>query len=270
MYWVYDIPTASLALLFAVVFVGFTWLGIVFVKPFLRLLLRPQGGINDLVGYVLGGHSAFFGLLLGLLAVAAYQNLADLDKIVGREAGFLRSIYRSVTDYPEPVRSETLPLIREYTRYVVEEAWPLQRRGIVAGDGVSRMNAVQAKLFAFEPKNKAQEIVHTQTMAQFFEMAEVRRTRVQSIDAGVPAIMWYVVAIGALIMIVLVWMLDMRLVPHLLLGGLLILFLSTVICLIVVMDKPLRGEVSIGPDAYKAVLDRMIAPSPTAPAPKAR
>lgn len=155
MLWVYDIPTASLALLFAVVFVGFTWLGIVFVKPFLRLLLRPQAGINDLVGYVLGGHSAFFGLLLGLLAVAAYQNLADLDKIVGREAGFLRSIYRSVTDYPEPVRSETLPLIREYTRYVVEDAWPLQRRGIVAADGVSRMNAIQAKLFAFEPKSKA-------------------------------------------------------------------------------------------------------------------
>ena len=270
MYWVYDIPTASLALLFAAVFVGFTWLGIVFVKPFLRLLLRHQGGINDLVGYILGGHSAFFGLLLGLLAVAAYQNLADVDKTVSREAGFPRSIYRSVTDYPEPVRSETLPLIREYTRYVVEEAWPLQQRGIVAADGVSRMNAVQAKLFAFEPKSKAQEIIHTQTMAQFFEMAEVRRARVQSIDAGVPAIMWYVVAIGTLIMIALIWMLEMKLVPHLLLGGLLILFLSTVICLIVVMDKPLRGEVSIGPDAYKAVLDRMIAPLSPAATPKSR
>lgn len=101
-------------------------------------------------------------------------------------------------------------------------------------------------------------------MAQFFEMAEVRRSRVQSVDAGVPAIMWYVVAIGTLIMIVLIWMLDMRLVPHLLLGGLLTLFLSTVICLIVVMDKPLRGEVSIGADAYKAVLDRMTLPTPPA------
>jgi hypothetical protein len=37
------------------------------------------------------------------------------------------------------------------------------------------MHAVQAKLFAFEPNSKAQEIIHTQTMAQFFEMLEVRR-----------------------------------------------------------------------------------------------
>lgn len=267
MLWVYDLPAASVALLLAVAFVGFTWLGIIFIRPFLRLLLRPQAGLNDLVGYILSSHCAFFGLLLGLLAVAAYQNLTDVDKTVSREAGLLRSIYRSVADYPEPVRAEALPLIREYTRFVIEDAWPLQRRGIISGDGVARMNAIQSKLFAFEPTTKAQEIMHGQTIAQFFQMAEVRRTRVQAVDAGVPYILWYVVGIGLLITVALIWMLDMRLVPHLLLGGLLALFLSTVICLIVVMDKPLRGEVGIGADAYKAVLDRMILPrSPSAPA----
>jgi Protein of unknown function (DUF4239) len=264
--WIFEIPTASLAVLFAVIFVGATWVGIIFVKPFLRLFLRRQVGLNDLVGYVLAGHCAFFGLLLSLLAVAAYQNLNDVDRVVNREAGFLRSIYRAVTDYPEPLRSETLPLIREYTRYVVEDAWPQQRRGIAAPGGTERMNAVQAKLFAFEPKTRAQEIIHMQTMTQFFEMAEVRRARIQAIDAGVPAIMWYVVVIGLAITLGLVWMLDMRMLPHMLLGGLLMLFLSTVICLIVVMDKPLRGEFGIGPNAYTAVLDRMTSPvaSPTA------
>jgi len=275
MNWVYDYPTTSLALLFAIIFVGVTWAGIIFVRPFLSLFLRRQAGLNDLVGYVLAGHCAFFGLLLSLLAVAAYQNLNDVDRVVSREAGYLRSIYRAVTDYPEPLRSQTLPLIREYTRFVVEDAWPQLRRGAAARGGTERMNAVQSKLFAFEPKNKAQEIIHTQTMAQFFEMAEVRRARIQAIDAGVPAIMWYVVVIGLAITVVLVWMLDMRAMAHMLLGGLLMLFLSTVICLIVVMDRPLRGEISIGPGAYKAVLDRMTPParSPTAdtvqPTPKA-
>ena len=54
-----------------------------------------------------------------------------------------------------------------------------------------------------------------------------------------------------------------------LLGGLLMLFLSTVICLILVMDKPLHGEIGILSQAYKAVLDRMdhpvgsVRPTPT-------
>lgn len=258
MLWLYDLPTMLVAALFAIVFVGFTWLGVVFVRPFFRLLLRRQAGLNDLVGYVLSSHCAFFGLLLGLLAVAAYQTLSDVEKTVNREAGFLRAIYRSVTSYPEPLRSETLPLIREYTRYVIEDAWPLQRRGIVSADGVSRMNAIQEKLFGFDPRTKAQEIFHTQTIAQFAEMAEVRRARVQSIDAGIPPLMWYVVMVGALITILLLWMLDMRLIPHLMLSGVLAFFLSTVICLIFVMDKPFRGEISVGPDAYKAVYDRML------------
>jgi len=256
--WLYDIPTITLAGLFSIVFVGLTWLGIVFVKPILRLLLRHQPGLNDLVGYVLASHCAFFGLLLGLLAVAAYQNYSEVDKTANREAGLLRSIYRSIIDYPEPLRSDTLPLIREYTRYIVEDAWPQQRRGIISRDGIERMNAIQEKLFAFEPTTKAQEVVHFHTMEQYFAMAEVRRARIQNVDAGVPYIMWYVVGIGLLITMMLIWMLDMRLVPHLLLGGLLTFFLSTVICLIVAMDKPLRGEIGIGPEAYKAVLDRMI------------
>lgn len=261
MLWLYDIPTMLLAALFAAVFVGFTWGGIIFVRPFLRLLLRRQTGLNDLVGVVLSSHCAFFGLLLGLLAVAAYQNLADVEKTVNREAGYLRNIYRGVTSYPEPMRSETLPLIREYTRYVIEDAWPLQRRGIISQDGVARMNSIQAKLYGFEPRTKAQEILHSQTMTQFSAMAEVRRTRIQSVDTSIPPLMWYVVLVGALITILLLWMLDMRLIPHLILSGVLVFFLSTVICLIFAMDQPFRGEVSIGPDAYKAVYDRMPAGS---------
>lgn len=257
MLWLYDIPTIGVAGLFTAVFVGVTWLGVIFVRPFFRLLLRRQPGLNDLVGVILSSHCAFFGLLLGLLAVAAYQNLADVEKTVNREAGYLRSIYRSLTDYPEPTRSQTLPLIREYTRFVIEEAWPQQRRGIISADGVSRMNAIQAQLFGFEPRTKAQEMVHTQTLTQFSETAEVRRARIQSVDTGVPPMMWYVVIAGALITILLLWMLDMKLIPHLLLSGVLVFFLSTVICLVFVMDKPFRGEISIGPDAYKAVYSRM-------------
>ncbi|NJO21985.1 MAG: DUF4239 domain-containing protein [Sphingomonadales bacterium] len=260
MLWLYDMSTISLAGWFAAVFVGFTWLGVLFIRPFFRLVLRRQPGLNDIVGVILSSHCAFFGLLLGLLAVAAYQNLSDVEKTVNREAGYLRSIYRSITDYPEPTRSQTLPLIREYTRFVIEEAWPQQRRGIISSDGVARMNAIQANLFGFEPATKAQEMVHAQTLGQFAEMAEVRRARIQSVDSGVPPMMWYVVIVGALITILLVWMLDMKLLSHLLLSGVLAFFLSTVICLIFVMDKPFRGEISIGPDAYAAVYKRMNIP----------
>src|SRR5262249_59947877 len=107
------------------------------------------------------------------------------------------------------------------------------------------------------PKTKGQEILHDRTMEQFNTMAEVRRARIQSAESGISAIMWYVVIIGSLIMIIMVWLFDMKLVPHMILGGLLAFFLGTVVSLIVAMDRPFLGDVAIGPDVYKAVLDRM-------------
>ena len=42
MYWVYDLPAASLALLLAVVFVGSTWLGT--IRPFFAPAAQATGG----------------------------------------------------------------------------------------------------------------------------------------------------------------------------------------------------------------------------------
>jgi hypothetical protein len=70
--------------------------------------------------------------------------------------------------------------------------------------------------------------------------------------------MWYVVLIGAVINIAMVWLFDMKLITHLFLGGLLSFFLGTMIFLIAAMDNPFRGEVSISPAAFEAVYKIMM------------
>ena len=257
MLWLYNISTMQLAGLFALVFVGTTWLGIIFIHPLFRKLLRGQAELNNLVGVILSSHCAFFGLLLGLLAVAAYQNLSDIDKSATKEAEYLHAIYRSVAAYPEPIRSKALPLIREYTRYIIEDAWPEQRRGVVPQADAEQMNTIVTELYNFEPQTKGQEIYHAQTIELLTELDEAQLERVHNVDAGIPAILWYVVALGTCITILLLWMLDMQLISHLLLSGLLTLFLGAVICLVVAMDRPFLGEISIGPDAYQSVYQQM-------------
>lgn len=63
--------------------------------------------------------------------------------------------------------------------------------------------------------------------------------------------MWYVVIIGAVINIALVWLFDMRLFAHFLLGGTLAFFLGAMILLIAAMDNPYRGEVSVSPKPFE-------------------
>jgi hypothetical protein len=254
-YWIYDLSTMTLMGLFCLIFVGFTWVGAVLLRPFFRLLIRGQQDINDLIGNILSCYGVFYGLLLGLIAVAAYQNFSDTDRTANQEAAALTALYRDISSYPQPERGELQHLLREYTRSVIEEDWPAQRRGIIVAETTERIRAFASRLASFEPRTKGQEILHAEALRALNELSELRRLRVFSVTSGIPAIMWYVVVIGALLNIVLVWLFDMRLITQLFLGGVLSSFIAMVIALIAAMDNPYRGEVSIGSDVFRSVYE---------------
>jgi hypothetical protein len=252
-YWIYDIPTESLAVLMTVIFVGFSWLGCILVRPILRIFVRSGPGTNDVVGYVLSCFCVFYGLLLGLIAVAAYQNFTDVEATVQKEAAALFALYQDVSTYPEPHGQNLRWLLRDYCRFVVKYAWPGYRKGLVSEGVETRVRAFKDRLLAFRPQTKSDEIVHAEALRQFNIFLEHRRMAIYSVTTGIPAIMWYVVVVGAVINLALVWLFEMKLFAHFFLGGLLAFFLGTVIILIAMMDNPFRGEVSIPPDAFEAV-----------------
>jgi hypothetical protein len=163
-----------------------------------------------------------------------------------------------VSSYPEPKRSELEALLRDYTRYVIDEAWPLQRKGIVPAGAVKKVADFQASLVGFEPQTKSQEALHDAALKQFNTFYEYRRARLHSVTSSIPAVMWYTVAVGALLNILLLLLFDLRLGIHLLLGGILAFFLATLISLIALMDHPFRGEMSVSPTAFQLVYDQVM------------
>jgi hypothetical protein len=252
-FWIYDIPTWQLGLIFALLFVGITWIGILFLSPFLKMWLKGQEGINDLVGYALSGFGVFYGLLLGLLSVATYQNSTDVSSTVTKEAASLAALYRDVSSYPEPVRTDLTGKLRSYTEFVINQAWPAQRKGEIHPGGVKMMDDFQKVIANFEPVTKGQEILHAEALRQYNDMILLRRQRLQSIGTGIPGVMWYVVGVGAVINTLLILCFRMRLDIHLVIGGLLSFFVGVLIFLVAAMDYPFRGEVSIGPDAFQLI-----------------
>jgi hypothetical protein len=264
-YWIYDISTASLAVLISCLLVGCSWLGAILVRPHLRWFIQKEPHVNDLIGYILSCYCVFYGLLLGLIAVAAYENYSETERTVNQEAAAVTALFRDVSCYPEPQRTELMALLGEYTRYQIEDAWPLQRKGVVPEGGAPRLGAFLSKLASFEPTSKGQELLHAESLRAFNEVSKLRRLRIFSVTTGIPAFMWYVVAMGAFLTILMVWLFDMELKSHLFLGGLLSLFIGTVICLIAAMDNPYRGEVSIGPDVFEQVYKQFMGSSTTKP-----
>jgi len=57
---------------------------------------------------------------------------------------------------------------------------------------------------------------------------------------------------------VMVWLFDMKLLAHMLLGGMLAAYLGTMIFLIAAMDNPFRGEVSVSAEPFEALYKHMV------------
>ena len=78
----------------------------------------------------------------------------------------------------------------------------------------------------------------------------------------------WVVAFGALLNIMLIWMQDMERHVHLILGGVLASILGGVIFLIAALDNPFRGEVSVGPDSIELAYQTGMKAETPAPLPQ--
>ena len=260
-YWIYDYSPLSMGALFAFVFVAATLFVIFFFNRFFHSWIHNDERTNDMVGFALSSFSVLYGLLVGLIAVAAYQNFSTVSDIATKEASSLAAMYRDLRGYPQPIRGRLQEDLREYTRYVIDKAWPEQRRGIVPTEGSHRIEQFVDDLLTFKPSEKSEEIIHAEALRQLNNYIELRRARLANVTTGIPAVLWWVVFIGALISVVLIAMLAMEIHVHLILGGALSLFLGLVIFLIAAMDNPFRGQVSVGPEAFQTVYDTLMKPT---------
>jgi Protein of unknown function (DUF4239) len=248
-----QLSTVQLAAYCLTGLIGAAWFGIIFLKPFIGRWLQNRGNSNDLVNYASGAFSLCYGLLLSLLSVSTYQNSARIQATIDNEASSIASLYRTVSSYPAPLGGELQFLLRDYTLYVINKDWPAHRLGKVWNGGALRLQVIQQDILSFEPENRAQQLLQQQSITFFNQLNDTRQQRLTGVRTAIPGVLWYVVAVGALINVTLLWMLDMGLAIHLILGGIISFSLGIIIFLILAMDRPLQGSVSITPEAYESM-----------------
>jgi hypothetical protein len=201
----------------------------------------------------------FYGLAAALIAVSVWQNYTNAGTTISGEATALGVLYREVSGYPEPVRSQLRQELREYIEYVINEAWPLQRRGQVPSGGVEKVNDFEARLVAFEPVTEGQKILHGETLRAYSQMIEARRMRLDAVLTGLPGVLWFVIGVGGLVSLGSTFFFrveDPRLQRIQVVVLAVVLWL--IIFIIFALDRPFRGDLGLQPDAYQLIYDQLM------------
>ena len=263
---IYQLPITSLAILAAVVFVGIYWAGCIFIRPVFRMFVRSGGDENGIVGTVLSAFGVFYGLLMSLIAVAAYQNLTEVGNVASNEASAALALYRDVGDFPAAQSAPIRAHLRDYCRFAIDVEWPEQRKGRVPLGAFKFIGPVRNGILDLDVTTKRTELAQAEALKHLEILTEQGRHRRFAAQTGIPAVMWYVVIVGTIINFGLMWMFDMKFITQLFLGGLLSFFIGTLILLIAVLDRPYRShEFGVSPQPFELAYQVMMRDEPGRP-----
>ena len=252
---IFDYPALYMSIIFGLLFALATAIGIFTFKPLVRSSLHREGSRNDLVEITLSGFSSLYGILLGLLAVGAYENLNNMEDIVSKEASAISVLYRDFRGYPEPIRGKLEQGLRNYAQHVADKSFPQQAQRQRPTGESDLIDRVFDTLISFTPKGKAEELLHAEALGQFNNLMEARRTRLTNLTSAIPNILWWIVGLGAGINLILICMLDFPVVPHVIFGGLLAFYIGAMLFVVASMDNPFSGADRVRPTAIQLVID---------------
>jgi len=261
--FIFDLPLIVIGMATIAALWLFAFAGLFFVRRRILPRLRIRVDDSEFSGGMVQCVMVFYGLAVALVAVGVFQTYSDTSNLISGEAASLAALYRDVSGYPEALRPRLQGELRDYVRYTIDEAWPMQHRGKMPTAGVERVDRFQALLVAFEPSTEGQKLLHGETLAAYNRMMQARRLRLDALDQGLPGVMWIVVVVGAFIGLTSTFFFtveDARL--HFIQVMLLATFIGLVIFMIIALDRPFRGDLALRPDPYQLIYDHLMKGNP--------
>lgn len=240
---------------------GVALLGLVLVRRLVIPRLHYDDGANDAVSGTVQAIGVFYGITVGLIAVGVWNTHSNSADLVSKEAASIGALYRDVSGYPSPIRDELRSRLRDYTVFVIDEAWPAQTKGQGqdVSAGVRLLDDFQVMLYSYQPANESQSALHRETLRTYNVLVEYRRLRIDAVGSGLSMVMWSVIWVGAAISIGVAYFFnipDIKL--HAILVALMGGFLAMVLFMIVINDKPFYGQSSISSDPYRLILKNLM------------
>jgi hypothetical protein len=255
MTWIHELPTWIAGVAIIGFFVGSALTGLRVTRGWSRRRGLHALVDNGVIGWIFSAILGVYAIAIGLIAVASWSNASDASLVASREAAQIAGFYRDFGGYPEPIRRRLEGLVVRYTEGVIGTEWPKQQSGLIPDDGVEILNEIESVLYAFAPGTAGLRLIHAEALRSFNDLVELRRRRLEAVDYAVPATLWSVVLVGAVLSIGASYVFSMESFPvHAIMTGLLAAMISLLVFFIAVTDHPYHGRSSVPPEPYELVL----------------
>jgi hypothetical protein len=213
---------------------------------------------NPIVGYVYSVIGITYAVLLGLVAVATWDNLEVALDNTYSEANALVQLDLYGYSLPPPEHAEIESLVKKYTTVVINVEWPELARRQDSQQAWDLVTQLRLLIERQQPTAPAAVIRYQQALDTVVELSNARRERIDEATHGVPGLLWAILVMGAVITIGFSYFFGMKSrLAHAVVMFFLTLLITGVLLVPYELNDPFRGPVKVGPGAFELALQRI-------------
>jgi len=223
-------------------------------------------------GAVYATIAVVYGVILGQLVVAAWDDFEDARGAEIAEAGSLFDLIRLAEAFPAPQRGELQEAALAYGRAVVDREWPAMARGEApdpaAAAAIDDLYRRYARLAGGPVGGLAP---YAASLDELDEMDDARGERILASERGLPGLMWGVLVAGGVLTVGFTYLFGVQnRISHAVMVGALAAIVALLLALVANLDSPFRDPIGLRPAGFERVLERAgesITPAATPVAP---
>ena|SRR5215469_11261949 len=252
--WVYNLPPWLSSSIF--VLAGIVASGLVLVALTRLVSQQTRHLHNEFTLFTVTNIAVLYAVLLAFIAIVAWEGLLKASEAVGKEADLAEALYLDAQRLEDKrIVSELQTELHHYVETVTGREWPDQRAGNVSDAAEPDLRRIRTTLAAFKPQTSGDAIVTQEMLHVLNELFNAYHDRQEAAGGHIPSTVWWVICFLGVLIVALTAFLGMRsLWVHFVLLAGFTTAIVIVVTLIVQLDYPFRGEISVSAEPLEHVL----------------
>jgi hypothetical protein len=210
---------------------------------------------NEVTGFLFLSIASFYAFLLSFVVFMVWGQMNETRGNVSKEGSSAMGLYRDIKFYPDTVESKQLMIVYlDFVYNVIDEEFPNMGRMKPSRKTTESFNRVFYKMEHLNPKNQFQIQLVAEMFNHLNQLAMYRELRATSLENEIPFPLWFPLFLGAVITLFCAMLLDIEHTGmHIALNALLGIFISMILFIIILLDHPYSGSLSIKTESYKQI-----------------
>ncbi|HUB80847.1 MAG TPA: hypothetical protein VMB03_18705 [Bryobacteraceae bacterium] len=254
--FIYRFHTWVIGFIVVGIWTGLALLGLRHVHR--RIDVNTRHKDTETVGLTFAIVGLIYGVLMALMVINVMANFSASSALATSEASAVNSLLIDsdglAPSIAEPVRVD----LEKYLDTVVKKEWPSQHEGklgeSVFEEGWTILAAANTRIATFEPATMGQNVLKGEMLRGINDLIRARRARILAAGDHLPAVVWKMLLLGGATIVVYTYLFGPHSYAiHVAVTGLITVSISIVFVLMIALDYPFRGVVSVSSDPYLGV-----------------